>query len=314
VLGSPTCKRCVFAQIPAIGDAFYEEAVRPFCYFASVCLFISYVIGLLFTLKTHAAVIWESEQKDEKKVAPAGALHQVDSISRNHTRLPTGSGIETVRRPASHDTVQPGDSVRDSPLYKRILGQSLKQTGTIVSESTTPHIVPPKTPGTDGNDAGDVGGVLAIPSLNEEQNGYLERRVAEIAATAATVAAHESLKRRKSATGSGRAHHPHGASGAGGPVPAGDLAAAESKVLEAGGHDAPNWGRGKSAAILMSATVLYAVVAEILVNTVDVVLTNVSIDEKFLGITLFALVPNTTEFLVSFGPRCAYRTTILTLC
>lgn len=66
-----------------------------------------------------------------------------------------------------------------------------------------------------------------------------------------------------------------------------------------GGHDAPNWGRGKSVVILLGATVLYAIVAEILVNTVDVVLDNWDIDEKFLGFTLFALVPNTTEFLVS---------------
>ena len=38
-------------------------------------------------------------------------------------------------------------------------------------------------------------------------------------------------------------------------------------------------------------------------DTVDVVLGSVSIDEKFLGFTLFALVPNTTEFLnaISFA-------------
>jgi Ca2+:H+ antiporter len=66
-----------------------------------------------------------------------------------------------------------------------------------------------------------------------------------------------------------------------------------------GGHDAPNWSRLKSSVILCGATVLYALIAEILVNTVDVVLEGVAIDEKFLGITLFALVPNTTEFLVS---------------
>ena len=42
---------------------------------------------------------------------------------------------------------------------------------------------------------------------------------------------------------------------------------------------------------------------EILVNVVDVVLNGSGIDEKFLGVTLFALVPNTTEFLnaVSFA-------------
>jgi Ca2+:H+ antiporter len=39
------------------------------------------------------------------------------------------------------------------------------------------------------------------------------------------------------------------------------------------------------------------------VDTVDVVLGSGTIDEKFLGFTLFALVPNTTEFLnaISFA-------------
>lgn len=38
-------------------------------------------------------------------------------------------------------------------------------------------------------------------------------------------------------------------------------------------------------------------------DVVDVVLNGSGIDEKFLGITLFALVPNTTEFMnaVSFA-------------
>lgn len=36
---------------------------------------------------------------------------------------------------------------------------------------------------------------------------------------------------------------------------------------------------------------------EILVDVVDVVLTGSGIDEKFLGLSLFALVPNTTEFM-----------------
>ena len=73
----------------------------------------------------------------------------------------------------------------------------------------------------------------------------------------------------------------------------------------AGGHDAPNWSRTKSSIILLTATIAYAIIAEILVNTVDVVLEGSNIDEKFLGITLFALVPNTTEFLVRIQNHCA---------
>ncbi|PPR07109.1 hypothetical protein CVT24_010945 [Panaeolus cyanescens] len=42
---------------------------------------------------------------------------------------------------------------------------------------------------------------------------------------------------------------------------------------------------------------------ELLVDVVDVILKDSGIDEKFLGITLFALVPNTTEFMnaISFA-------------
>lgn len=72
---------------------------------------------------------------------------------------------------------------------------------------------------------------------------------------------------------------------------------------EVGGHDAPNWSRNKSTAILLGATLVYAIIAEILVDTVDEVLANYPINPKFLGLTVFALVPNTTEFLnaISFA-------------
>jgi Ca2+:H+ antiporter len=64
-----------------------------------------------------------------------------------------------------------------------------------------------------------------------------------------------------------------------------------------GGHNAPSWSRGLSASVLLGCTFLYAIIAELLVDMVDVVLKDSGIDEKFLGITLFALVPNTTEFM-----------------
>jgi len=64
-----------------------------------------------------------------------------------------------------------------------------------------------------------------------------------------------------------------------------------------GGHDAPSWSRTTSASVLLSCTALYALIAELLVDVVDVVLKGSGIDEKFLGVTLFALVPNTTEFM-----------------
>lgn len=305
------CKRCYFSQTPALNDRFYLEAVRPYCYMAAGTLFLSYIIGLWFTLRTHAAVIWS--EVDEK---------------RHEEHM----GAQPTPR-------HPGDStstdIRDSHFYKRVLGQSLRQAGvppradeqhrpgsnhaSISKASGTPHVVPPKPAGYGTSDS--VRTTVHIPGLTEAENNTLVHQVAEIAATAATVAARDArMPRHISAQGIGsststpvgiqvqqQAARPtpirtgtlvtqdenagvsagvHGAAGHGG-----------------GGHDAPNWSRMKSAVILMGATVLYAVIAEILVDTVDVVLEGFAIDEKFLGITLFALVPNTTEFLVSHSLR-----------
>jgi len=211
--------------------------------------------------------------------------------------------------------------IRESQLYKRILGQSLKQVGisptdeatssmskrvasTNGATSPTLHIPPPKSSGGDSASKVDV----HIPGFTEAENNHLVLEVAEIAATAAAIAARDATRnprrtlnasRAVSHAGTNRvlpksaisaiAHHDH----------ADPLGVEANAQAEGGGHDAPNWGRAKSAIILCGATILYALIAEILVDTVDVVLANVAIDEKFLGITLFALVPNTTEFLVS---------------
>jgi Ca2+:H+ antiporter len=203
-----------------------------------------------------------------------------------------------------------GAEIRDSQLYKRILGQSLKQVGLglgedgnpstaspVINGSTIiPHIPPPKSSGGDS-----VRSELRIPGLSELENTGLVREVAEIAATAATIAARDasSAPRKTSIAANRSAHKPP-------PIRTATLQTihdepplVEVEAAAGGGHDAPNWSRMKSSVILCGATVLYALIAEILVNTVDVVLKNVAIDEKFLGITLFALVPNTTEFLVS---------------
>jgi Ca2+/Na+ antiporter len=87
-----------------------------------------------------------------------------------------------------------------------------------------------------------------------------------------------------------------------------------------GGHDNPNWSAGKSAFVLMVATVLFSLIAEVLIDSVDFVIDTGSkkesfgggfegeqstdakfvLDEKILGLTLFALVPTVTEFCKYF--------------
>ena len=279
-------------------------------------LFASYVIGLWFTLRTHAAVIWNNEVDEKKTQDPATQLNgNLSHVSPGHhptaqKQASQGSGGSVSR-----------NVVRDTQLYKRILGQSLKQVGLSSSGDSRrasaqdnhssspqniPHLPPPKSGGADNTNEGGSLGSIHIEGLTEEQNSSLVRQVAEMAATAATVAARDVTKAPKKVQAISHvtvSHAPtRGPGSRAGTVHQLEdegFADAVGQPTPSGGHDAPNWGRTKSAVILLGATLLYAIIAEILVNTVDVVLESVDIDEKFLGITLFALVPNTTEFLVS---------------
>lgn len=318
-------------------DKFYQEAVLPYIYCATVTLFLSYVIGLLFTLRTHAAIIWNTEL-DEKKPLSESATHAPTTPSQSHM---TGSQSERERlhltrqaTAGSIERVPPGD-VRTSALYQRILGHSLRQagmgppmdntnsnsTGTVKisrpgaakaqqedSEPTgvrSPHIVPPKSRDGYGNVEPSS---FHLQGLSDADNRALIREVTELAATAATIAARDAQGRPhhyRSGTGTQRRERPTVTLP---PAPDAEIAATGglpeiAAPAATGGHDAPNWGRSKSVIILLVATLAYAIIAEILVDTVDAVLENVDIDEKFLGITLFALVPNTTEFLnaISFA-------------
>jgi Ca2+:H+ antiporter len=322
-----------------VNDDFFVEAVRPYCWFAAVMLFFSYMIGLLFTLRTHAAVIWTTDAEEKRPIpTPTADVSPLDT--RHHS---TANGPQMLAAPSP--SYIPSTSVRESALYKRILGQSLKQFGAHAQEvdrfsdhalslkspsvtqsqepnqakldpSDIPHVVPPK------NKSGENGfcNIPGMPNLSREENLHLATYVAEVAATAATVAARDATKTPRRT--SFQAQHPYQGGKTSRPVsirhghghgmdahqaPAAAAAAAAETAAngsgEGGGHDAPNWSRTKSSVILCVATVAYALIAEILVNTVDVVLQSVDIDEKFLGITLFALVPNTTEFLnaISFA-------------
>ncbi|KAK2760346.1 hypothetical protein FQN54_002415 [Arachnomyces sp. PD_36] len=301
-IGERDCRRCYFSQVPAISDKFFNKAVKPYALISAVLLFLSYIIGLWFTLRTHAAVIWAIEA-EEKKMIPANESAVFDRSRNPGLQGPIGA----------HE--YPKNSIRESQMYKNILGKSLKQVG-LSSDTTTaessweqlgsgtatgsqhlPHVVPPKSSG-GPNELQRVGSA----EMTKENQRFV-RHVTEVAATAAATVARDAVRHPKKnnpkppglARHSSRTTIPEVTEESGlGPDPG---------HASSGGHDAPNWSKVKSSVILLTATVAYAVIAEMLVNTVDVVLDSVDIDEKFLGMTLFALVPNTTEFLnaISFA-------------
>jgi Ca2+:H+ antiporter len=301
---SRDCRRCYFSQTAAVNDTFFQKAVQPYAWIAAFCLFLSYGIGLWFTLRTHAALIWEVEEKKHAEAQAQGIQDSFtfESSEPRHLLFPNGQPEASGAASGSKD------SIRDSQLYKRILSQSLKHFGlddsrsseqvagdnTAESVNNTPHMVPPRSSGEDGCPM-----PKALRGYSREEAATLLREFTDVAASSATIAAQHVTRSRKP--------NQHQAASRQASRPAAEHSRIPGEEVEdlgiapptqSGGHDAPNWSKSKSSIVLLGATLLYAVIAEILVNTVDVVLESVDIDEKFLGITLFALVPNTTEFLV----------------
>lgn len=216
------CTTCRFVQPPLTLDKLYTKVLRPFSLIVAVLLFVAYVCGLFFTLRTHASLIWATNSHEQQ-----AAQARKEGFPMKSPSIVSIENLPLLKKKSSHEV-----------NYKA--GTSTPTAICDINKPRTP-LTPKVYPST--------------PSTRKD--------------------------------GERNADEP--------PVDGGDE--------EGGGHDAPNWSNNKSTVILLGATLLYAIIAEILVDNVDAVLSNFPIDPKFLGLTVFALVPNTTEFVnaISFA-------------
>ena len=66
-------------------------------------------------------------------------------------------------------------------------------------------------------------------------------------------------------------------------------------------HPSPGWSIFKSGVILVGCTLLYSMIAEVLIECLDEILIGVPwVTEKTLGMTVLAVVPTVTEFCMLF--------------
>ncbi|KAH9065400.1 hypothetical protein EDB87DRAFT_1803373 [Lactarius vividus] len=284
------CKRCSYQHPDPVDDPFYQTTVKTLMYFCAVVLLFSYLVGLWFSLRTHASQIWQNPQQ---------LLHPHESgrMSLYHKIVPPTNFIPGVSKSGPQrdtDTIRHRPSViitdvgaesgsRQSacaPPGEHSAGAS-SSSPTVLRPVSYPNAPTSPTPGS------------LVPILESVDHALKDTglRGAQLppddftrAVAVATVSAlrHQQVHARR--------------------VRGGQLGDEEDAAAH-GGHDAPSWSRAVSASVLLACTALYAIIAELLVDVVDVVLEGSGIDEKFLGVTLFALVPNTTEFMnaVSFA-------------
>ncbi|QRW06275.1 Sodium/calcium exchanger protein [Ceratobasidium sp. AG-Ba] len=236
------CTHCRYEHPDPIYDPFYQSTVKSLMYFCAGVLLLSYLIGLWFSLRTHATSIWQNPQQlmqPTEQMVTSGSL-RISGAGKG-TLLPTHQ--KTLNRKASAATLT------------GILSALQFQTG----QTLAPPQQGPQHPQT-GTMTPVFESVQQAVKNNQslQPTNFSTDDFTRVAVATVSALRHQQGQRRAVIS-------EHDADGG------------------HGGHDAPSWSRGLS--------------AKILVDEVDVLLEGTGIDEKFLGITLFALVPNTTEFM-----------------
>ncbi|KAF9645148.1 hypothetical protein BDM02DRAFT_3120716 [Thelephora ganbajun] len=281
------CQQCYYALPEPVYDQFYQSTVKSLVSFCAAVLLFSYLIGLWFSLRTHASQIWQNPQQllhpelpgpgnnrisVYQKLVPAVLRHS-ESVGQKIGKTP----IPTLGQPNAAHVPQPESIMQSTPA----------PSDRRISYAQPPSVNSPPllTPG--------IAPLLetvnhAIQHTGLQPTALPENMTREDFTRAVAVATVSALRHQEAQTAPGRYRTSGGL---------------EVEDGAAGGHDAPSWSRLVSASVLLGCTALYAVIAELLVGVVDVVLERSGIDEKFLGVTLFALVPNTTEFMnaISFA-------------
>ena len=271
-----TCTHCRYEHPDPIYDPFYQNTVKSLMYFCAAILLLSYLIGLWFSLRTHATSIWQNPQQlmqpNELPISTNSLRGSTSTVKPG--LLPTHQ--KALNRKASAATLTgilsgnaPGPS--NSPTQTKRISYA--------PPPATQQLAPP--PGGQHIPHGAMTPVMESVqhTMNNNQSLQPTQFSADDFTRAVAVATVSALRHQQ-------AGHRRGVE-----------STAHDEAGGHGGHDAPSWSRTVSASVLLGCTALYAIIAEILVDEVDVVLEGSGIDEKFLGITLFALVPNTTEFM-----------------
>lgn len=274
------CNSCYYEYPDPITDPFYQNQVKTLMYACAAILLLSYLIGLWFSLRTHASQIWQNPQQVMVK-------EELPAIPRTLARITPANIMNPIlpvhnNRPASVRAQSPHPGAR-TPTHSRPTSPYTQRKALPLDSDNSPHASihasqqqqqQPPYPST--------GYTPLLDSYNPKPGNSLEPLPLPAPLT------HEEFR---------RAVHTLTAVGALQAQPQKVIKHVEEEADGHGGHEAPSWTRGMSAAVLLGCTVLYAAIAEILVDVVDVVLNGSGVDEKFLGLTLFALVPNTTEFM-----------------
>ncbi|KAG2219078.1 hypothetical protein INT45_000361 [Circinella minor] len=244
--GSIACSRCYYDQMNPTVDPVYQNSVKPLMWICAAILPSAYVIGIVFSLRTHVDMVWKQQEPKQ------GSQH-----ASYYQKLMPGHFIShLIHHPGQqqqHDSTQTHKPDNDDGRHQQINGSN-------IPIPYSPVVTMGPSTSSDGL---PIPHSINAPTHRSQEEGKDSPMIPTVAPVAFV-----------------HAREPE-----------------EEEEEEAAGHDSPNWSKKKSFTILFGCTILYSIIAEVLVDTVDEVMDNLAVDEKFLGLTLFALVPNITEFM-----------------
>lgn len=280
-LESWKCEQCSYEHVPPSQDPFFASHVQGLIYTCAVVLMCAYAIGLWFSLRTHASQIWNNAQATPSAAnampehMPPG-LHRASVYKRMlpahylQQLLPTHGSRDTsvdphLTHPGTEADGAPRNGKGRAPSNEALLDEAARNDA---------HPEPSDAPSDAPRPPSDAPADAPHPPTEAPHEQPKKHHAEDVFLDAAARMYQYIFNQQKAHRSEEQGGHDEG-----------------------GGHDAPSWSRMCALSVLLACTVLYAIIAEILVDVVDVVVKGLGLPEKFVGVTIFALVPNTTEFM-----------------
>ncbi|KAJ3179540.1 hypothetical protein HDU85_004813 [Gaertneriomyces sp. JEL0708] len=302
-----TCTGCRLVPVHPTEDPVYQSSTKLLTWICAGSLILMYSIGMLFTLRTHSAVIYAPPKKRKRGARRLMGRSQHKRFSHNLTGDESSARSSMDSRPSTTatDTLGQASGKRlskiagaagaSAPVTPSGLGISgnVRYINTATStEYPFPKLPPPLQLPPRGIGS-SVAGATQSPRPQLGASPHLRPQ------SFYNFISHPlspSLCRGIPTTdGVVRVIDPDPVASVHGDDYT-DEDVSEEEEEESHGHDHPNWSILRSSIILLVCTVLYSLIAEVLIGSIDYVIEGSGIGEKVLGVTLFAIVPTITEF------------------
>jgi len=308
------CRNCHFKQPDPLDDPFYHTHTKYLVWICAVVLVLTYGVGLLFTLRTHVKQIYAKTKKNNQKRRRSRSRTRRSSRSRSRTTKKRSSNSSEVNTPTStsHSATNTSNNISlhddDEDIIYNSYGEIINKDSNMKYEFNN-LINSNERENYHYNTEASANSRSRRSRRNDSRSreGRKENRDQDIllldqspAASAHKINEDTILNIQTEEPGDlpmSDNHHPSSIRNDNASILSDDSdSESEGEGEKEVGHEAPSWTKVESVVVLLVSTIIFSLLAEILIGSVDVVLKSINIDEKFLGVTLFALAPNISEF------------------